>query len=145
MFGKKFISIIVIFLVLFGGCIADNNTNGDNTDIMLTSLEVTENINAPTIWEGNKVYVIMQWDFYVNSNLTIKPGAVIKFHPEEGPALSVSNNGFINAIGTENKPIIFTSYKDDEYGGDTNKDGKSNPEPGDWQGIYIEEDGTHLI
>jgi len=144
--GKKLISIIFLFLFLFSGCITDDNTeietNGDNSDITLTALEVNENINTPTIWEGDKVYVIMQWDFYVNSNLTIKPGAVIKFHPKEGPVLSVSDNGFINAIGTENKPIIFTSYKDDKHGGDTNKDGKSNPEQGDWQGIYIEEEGT---
>ena len=34
---------------------------------------------------------------------------------------------------------IFTSYKDDAHGGDTNADGTaSSPSVGDWEGIWLE-------
>ena len=33
--------------------------------------------------------------------------------------------------------MVFTSYRDDEYGGDTNLDGSSSGQPGDWGGISL--------
>ena len=48
-------------------------------------------------------------------------------------------NGTLKAIGQdETEKIIFTSFKDDEYGGDTNSDGNvSFPQPGNWKQIYF--------
>jgi len=109
----------------------------------LDIVEITENVEKVTTWAGNKVYVIKKWDFQIKSQLSIEPGAVIKFHPEEGPVLSVTGEGAIIARGTSDKTIVFTSYRDDSYGGDTNGDrNKSAPGPGDWNGIYIEENGS---
>ncbi|MCX6721077.1 MAG: DUF5011 domain-containing protein [Candidatus Staskawiczbacteria bacterium] len=66
--------------------------------------------------------------------LTIEPGVVIKF--DSGASMSVS--GTIKAIGTDAEKIIFTSFLDDQYGGDTNADGNSStPAEGNWQGIYF--------
>lgn len=63
--------------------------------------------------------------------LTMEPGAIIKFI---NAGLTV--DGALKAIGSATQKIIFTSYTDDEYGGDTNIDGNfSSPVPGQWYGI----------
>ena len=41
-------------------------------------------------------------------------------------------------VGTEAKPIVFTSLHDDTAGGDSNRNGAaSQPQRGDWESIYI--------
>ena len=37
--------------------------------------------------------------------------------------------------------MVFTSYRDDEYGGDTNGDGVSSGSRGDWDYILLRNDG----
>ena len=46
--------------------------------------------------------------------------------------------GSLQAQGTEGNEIVFTSLKDDAYGGDTNNDGDaSTPAKGDWGAVII--------
>lgn len=72
---------------------------------------------------------------------TIKDGASLNFSKDAtvkcytDVQITVESGG---ALNLNNHNVIFTSYKDDEHGGDTNADGNSStPMDGDWTGIYI--------
>ncbi|MDO8663909.1 MAG: lamin tail domain-containing protein [Candidatus Wildermuthbacteria bacterium] len=68
-------------------------------------------------------------------NLKIEPGVVLKFATLKGLEIK----GKLEALGSSEKKIVFTSFRDDEFGGDTNQDGTSTlPFAGLWERIYFE-------
>ena len=79
--------------------------------------------------------------FNASSTLTIEPGVVIKFYNDAG--FQFISGAKISAIGSAADPIIFTSFYDDSYGGDTNGDASAHsPTPGNWFGLRIDSPGT---
>lgn len=99
---------------------------------------VLADITQDTTWTiANSPYLIRE-SVYVGSNatLTIEPGVVVKLE-----ASSLIIDGNLKALGTETNKIIFTSYYDDEHGG--NSDGTSwQPKAGDWTSIYFASGAT---
>jgi parallel beta-helix repeat protein len=89
---------------------------------------------------GSGVYVLETVTVEQGATLTVQPGAIIK-----GGALLI--HGALQAPGTATNKIVFTSGRDDAYGGDTNGDGTATgPAAGDWAGIYFAPtSGTSLI
>lgn len=95
---------------------------------------VNGDISIDVNWTENNIYII-QGEVSVFSVITINPGTTIKL--DTNASLFV-DNGKILASGTELKPIIFTSYLDDNFGGDTNDDGNTTfPDSGDWKNLNI--------
>ena len=73
------------------------------------------------------------------ATLTVGPGVVVKFY--SGGGLTI--HGALSSVGTSAMPAVFTSWRDDRYGGDLNLDGyASTPVNGDWRGIYFSSSAT---
>ena len=88
-----------------------------------------------TTWTNNNTYMLDGMVF-VNSGdeLTIEPGTIIKGMPGSGAeasALIVARGGKINAVGTQENPIIFT-FEQDALDGSTPYNTK-----GQWGGVII--------
>ncbi|MBS1680344.1 MAG: hypothetical protein JST48_01395 [Bacteroidetes bacterium] len=102
---------------------------GTNSNGGCTVVEVNADINVVTTWTAGNVYVVKSW-INVNAPLTIEPGVIVKFLNAN---CGIEIYAKTTADGTADKPIIFTSYKDDAYCGDTNGDGTATTgSKGDW-------------
>ena len=93
-------------------------------------------------WNRDLPYIIASQSTVIVENgatLTVDPGVVVK---SEGIA-GIIVRGALNARGTIQDPITFTSLADDAAGGDTNADGStSTPGPGTWLDIKFEQGST---
>ena len=121
--------------------IENNNWNG----IVLTGIKLAQNY----VLGGGSAFInyqeIPSESIVVPSEytLTIEPGTIIKsVHNTSGLTIE----GTLIADGTVGNPIVFTSFYDDEYGGDTNGDGntsKDNAKAGSWGQIIFTETSTN--
>jgi hypothetical protein len=131
----KFMKRIVFILPMFAGLLFLLSCGEDpieETEI----IEVTEDVTEATTWAGNSIYIIKKYDFYVDADLTIMPGAIIKF-TDIGANLTIGSGGSITANGEASNPIVFTAYSDDSKGGDSNDDGSSSASAGAWGQIDV--------
>ena len=103
-----------------------------------------QNISSDIIlYASNSPYLVNNsvQVFNASSTLTIEPGVVIKFYNDAG--FSFASGAKILAQGSSANPIIFTSFYDDSYAGDTNSDTASTaPSAGNWYGVRINSPGA---
>ena len=135
---KKLLFLLFAGLLITACTDSDDEGNIDDPNepiVECVVIEISDDIDEPTVWEEGFVYVIDGWDLDVNSILTIEPGAIIKIR---NARITVSDEGKILAEGTADKRIVFTSLADDRYCGDTNGDGDATgPEKGHWVSILL--------
>ncbi|KYF58061.1 hypothetical protein BE08_29925 [Sorangium cellulosum] len=90
-------------------------------------VEVTKAIEANTTWSADRCY-LMKGTLFVEkgATLTIEPGTTIMGDKESLATLVVKPGAKINARGTADKPIVFTSQSP-----------KGERSAGDWGGVMV--------
>jgi hypothetical protein len=97
---------------------------GGNTDNVVT---VSGDITANTTWTADKIY-LLKGNVFVTGNVTLKieAGTLIKGDKSSKGALIITRGSKIDAQGTVDKPIVFTS--------NVAAGGRAQ---GDWGGVII--------
>jgi hypothetical protein len=136
--------------LVFTGCKDDdkNDTNNTNNNSNATKYETSSdgktvrvkdfgNGTGTITWTADKTYILENFVFVNDGQtLTIQPGTVIKGLPGQAAnatALIVARGGKINAEGTAEKPIIFTTTEDDI----ANTNEAVDKQRGRWGGLIL--------
>lgn len=86
------------------GCPAE----GDRTEVRVG--DDSDEITSDTTWDCEHTYVLSTLIFVTGGTLTIEPGTVVKGENES--ALVITRGAHLNAEGTSDAPIVFTSAQD---------------------------------
>ena len=117
------------------GDIASNDFSGWVNQLAYEVLGGT--INSDATWSDLGVPYVLRYSSVSVADattLTIAPGVVFKFDTRSYFYVY----GTLLANGLNSNKIVFTSYRDDTAGGDTNGDGDgSAPAKGDWYHVYF--------
>ncbi|MCW3127168.1 MAG: hypothetical protein JWO03_2826 [Bacteroidetes bacterium] len=129
--SKNIIALLSVTLMITASSCKKESTSP--TGCVKEVVEVGATISTPTTWDSCHIYHCAYFPA-ISAALTIEAGTIVKFDDQKG--LTVMNGGTLTVRGTAAHPVIFTSSRDDSYGGDNNGDGNATtPQKGDWQHI----------
>ncbi|MXV17868.1 hypothetical protein [Hufsiella ginkgonis] len=92
--------------------VASCSSNDDDGEIIPAgnTVEVSGDIKTSTTWTADKIYTIKGFVYVMDgATLTIEPGTIIKGDKASKGTLVITRGAKISAIGTVDKPIVFTS------------------------------------
>jgi len=123
---KKYCIILGLALTIFGASCSKNNE--DDIEIPAGSgTVVSGDIKVNTTWTADKIYQLKGFVYVTDgATLTIEPGTIIKGDKATRATLIITRGSKINAVGTPDKPIVFTSGL-----------GAGARREGDWGGLII--------
>lgn len=92
------------------------------------NVDVTQDVTTSTTWTADKTYTLKGFIHVANgATLTIQPGTkVMGDFATLGSALFILRGAKINAVGTADNPIVFTSSR-----------AAGQRQPGDWGGLIL--------
>lgn len=106
-----------------------------------TTIRVTQNITTNTTWTTGKTYILAGRIAVTSGNkLTIQPGVVVKGEVGSGAnasALLIARGAQIDAQGTAQSPIIFTTIADEIQPGQIESPNLTPDLNGLWGGLII--------
>jgi len=98
-------------------------------------VEDTSTPSQALSWGETEVPYVLE-NTYWESALTLGAGVTLKLLPNA--LMQLNSGGKLLARGTSAQPIVFTSYKDDAHGGDTNHDGtNTTAAKKDWRNLVM--------
>lgn len=108
---KNKILLLAFAVVLFATSCKKNTIVDEPVDpAAANTVEVSGEITTNTTWSASKIYLLKGFVYVSNgATLTIEPGTIVKGDKASQATLIVTRGAKINATGTVDKPIVFTS------------------------------------
>jgi hypothetical protein len=127
---KPLLFLALSATILLASCAKKEAVIDENPPVIVTpttSVEVSGDIATNTTWTADKIYTLKGFVYVTEgATLTIEPGTIIKGDKASKGTLIITRGAKINATGTADKPIVFTS----SFGAGTRN-------AGDWGGIIL--------
>jgi hypothetical protein len=121
---KQLLLCAMSVLVFFASCSKETEEEDLNPPLASNTVEITGDVAANSTWTADKIYVLKGNVFVTaNATLTIEAGTIIKGDKATKGALVITRGAKIMAVGTADKPIVFTSSiaagarKEGDWGG----------------------------
>ncbi|NRF39849.1 hypothetical protein [Pedobacter foliorum] len=107
---KHFVLLGLAFTLLAVSCSKNNNEDPEIITPVEGSVVVSGDIKTNTTWTADKIYNLKGYVYVIDgATLTIEPGTIIKGDKASKATLIITRGAKINATGTVDKPIVFTS------------------------------------
>jgi hypothetical protein len=139
---KLILSATVISSMILGSCSSDDDSLiVPQPPVVGDEITVSGSIEEDQTWTKDKVY-ILDGKVVVDggATLTIEAGTVVKGaqgQQTQASALIIDRDATLNANGTAQEPIIFTSILDDIISGETESPNLTVNDRGLWGGVII--------